>query len=314
MAKINSPILISVYNRPGHLEKCVESLKRNALSKNSDLFVVSDAAFSERDEPLVTSVRQYIQKINGFQDVIPILRDKNMGGHLSVASAINQILTQFGKLIFLEDDNIVSENFLSFLNDCLDFYKDDDSIFSISAYNYLIKIPASYKYNIYKWQGFSAWGVGLWWNRWNLVDWNLTGFVDLIKNKNQKRRLDNIAEHLYWQLLDDVQNNKISGDAAISYYMIRNNIYSIFPVVSKVRNTGHDGSGEHCGDDELYDKQVIDTALNYQLIKSLEPDERINRVLWKHFRTPLKFKITKTISRLLPHQTRNWIKKKLKTY
>jgi hypothetical protein len=310
MSKSYSPVLISVYNRLDHLKTCIDSLRRNPISSETDLYVVSDAASKASDELKIRSVREYIGHVQGFKNVSAINRERNWGSFLSVKNSIDDVIGKYGKIIFLEDDNIVSPNFLNFLNDGLDFYQDDISIFSISAYNFPIEIPKTYKNYIYKWQGFNAWGVGFWESRWKLVDWNLPGIKELRK---ARRRLDQVAEHLYWLLLDDIEQNKVTIDAIVSYYIINKKLYSIFPLSSKVRNTGHEGSGEHCGVDEQYSQQAIDSGAEYQLIKSIEPDERINRLLWKNYHTPLKTKLSTIISGFLPPPTKKWIKRKFLT-
>jgi len=39
-----APIVVTVYDRPIHFIKCIEALQMNAEAKESDLFIVSDAA------------------------------------------------------------------------------------------------------------------------------------------------------------------------------------------------------------------------------------------------------------------------------
>ncbi|WP_179830353.1 hypothetical protein [Spirosoma fluviale] len=57
MDKVLSPILLFTYNRLGTLKQTVSSLQKNQLSSQSDLFVFSDAAKSEKDIDSVGEVR-----------------------------------------------------------------------------------------------------------------------------------------------------------------------------------------------------------------------------------------------------------------
>ena len=86
-----APILISVYDRQCHLEKCIESLKLNSLSDQTEVYIVSDAAHSKKYEPDIELIRKYISTITGFKNVIPINREKNLGSFLSINSAIEEI-------------------------------------------------------------------------------------------------------------------------------------------------------------------------------------------------------------------------------
>ena len=54
------------------------------------------------------------------------------------------------------------------------------------------------------------------------------------------------------------------GDTCTVTYSILNNLYSVFPSMSKVRNWGNDGSGINCeAIDVSYIHQPIDTATTF---------------------------------------------------
>ena len=44
MNKNLAPIVLFCYNRPKHLQKTIDHLKKNHLAKQSDLFIFSDEA------------------------------------------------------------------------------------------------------------------------------------------------------------------------------------------------------------------------------------------------------------------------------
>lgn len=307
-----APILVSVYTRKDHLARCIDSLKKNPLSIESLLYVVSDAAASPADVQKVESVREYIDCITDFSQVRPILRPTNLGS-FSINDAVSQLLATHDRLILLEDDNIVSPNFLAYMNDALEFYEDDPSVFSISGYNYPVRIPKSYPYAVYKWQGFSGWGVGYWRKRYETIDWSYPSLAEIAKGEPLRIGLDQIAEHICRQMTYDITNDKRTGDTILTCLMYKRGLYSIFPVISKVRNTGHDGTGEHGGITDRYLRQPIDPGLTYQFVSDLQPDEKINRVLRRHFRTPLSAKAIMTISRFVPARQRTWIKQQLRS-
>lgn len=58
---MRAPIALFVYNRLAHTHQTVEALQKNALSKDSDLIIYSDASKSEVQVETVQEVRQYIQ-------------------------------------------------------------------------------------------------------------------------------------------------------------------------------------------------------------------------------------------------------------
>jgi GT2 family glycosyltransferase len=55
-----APVLVSVYNRLDHLKRCIESLSKNEICKETELIVVSDAAKTKADVPIISEIREYI--------------------------------------------------------------------------------------------------------------------------------------------------------------------------------------------------------------------------------------------------------------
>lgn len=309
MATNFAPIVVSVYDRVEHLRQCIKSLKQNPLSQHSDLFIVSDAPYTKSHEGRIGKVREFIDQIEGFHRVIPVIRERNLGSFLSVKGAIDEVIDNYGKLIFLEDDNVVAPNFLNFLNDGLIFYQNDSTVFSISGFNFPVTIPVSYQHDVYRWQGFTAWGVGLWADRWQSITWGYAGYNEM--TDHSRRELDRIGEHLNRYISYDITHKRMIIDTIISYYLFTHHRYSIFPVLSKVRNTGHDGTGEHGGITDRYVQQQIDPGLPYRFVRDIQANEQINRVLRRHFRTPMKVKVMMTLSRFIPERQKTWLKARL---
>lgn len=119
-----APIVVSVYDRLEHLRRCVESLQMNKLATESVLYVVSDAAYKEEHIKKINEVREFISSIKGFKEVKPVFREKNLGAHLSLSLMLKEVLQNYDSFIFLEDDIVVSNDFLQYLNDGLVYYRE----------------------------------------------------------------------------------------------------------------------------------------------------------------------------------------------
>jgi len=99
-------------------------------------------------------------------------------------------------------------------------------------------------------------------------------------------------------LLLSLMTKEIHGDVFLSMFLIKNNMYSVFPIVSKVRNMGHDGSGLHCKVTNEYSNQIIDDGNSNSLFPDyILPDASIERVLRKHFNIFSKRKFNKFVFR-----------------
>ena len=106
---ILSPILLFVYNRPAHTRRCIESLSRNSLAVESELFIYADGAKDQTVADEVEEVRQYIRSVKGFKKVTFIERNENWGLAKNIIDGVSTQVKKYGKVIVLEDDLVVTE-------------------------------------------------------------------------------------------------------------------------------------------------------------------------------------------------------------
>ena len=152
-----APILLFTYNRLNHTKHCIESLQKNALAIESELFIYSDAAKTEDQEQAVKDVRLYLQSITDFKKITIIERNKNWGLASNIIDGVTTQVKMYGKVIVLEDDLIVAPHFLDFMNDALELYKDEPKVGHIQACDFT-KDPSLPDTFLIKWTGSWGWG------------------------------------------------------------------------------------------------------------------------------------------------------------
>ncbi|MFV9972448.1 MAG: hypothetical protein AB8V06_06085 [Francisella endosymbiont of Hyalomma asiaticum] len=123
-----------------HTQQTIEALQKNKLAIDSELFIYSDAPKNENALEKVQVVRNYIKTIKGFRKVTIIKREKNWWLSDSIIDGVTKIVNQYGKIIVLEDDIVTSLYFLKFMNDALEFYKNEEKVWHINGWNYPIEI------------------------------------------------------------------------------------------------------------------------------------------------------------------------------
>ena len=139
MEKI-APIVIFTYLRLNLLKKCLKSIKKNTLASKSKLFIFSDGPKNKFEVKKVKKVREFLKSIKGFKAVKVIKRKKNFGLSKNIVTGVTNIIKKEKKIIVLEDDIIVSKNFLNFLNECLSKYNSNKKVWHISAWNYNLNL------------------------------------------------------------------------------------------------------------------------------------------------------------------------------
>src|SRR5690554_5504915 len=129
-----APVVLFTYNRPYHTRQTIESLKKNELAKDSQLFIFSDGAKDEEDSEVVANLRVYLKQINGFKSVEIIERENNYGLKKSIIDGVTSIINEYGKIIVLEDDVVTSPVFLTYMNAALDYFQNNLKVWHISAW------------------------------------------------------------------------------------------------------------------------------------------------------------------------------------
>lgn len=289
---ILAPIGISVYTRINHFKQCIEALQKNILAEKSVLFVYSDAASNKEDEDLVKEVREFAHSIKVFKKINVIERDKNYGSTKNAPFAHREITEKFKKSIFLEDDIVTAPGFLTFMNEALEFYKDNDRILSITGYSPPINLPNEYDNDIFILPRYSGWGTGVW-KSLMAEPLNIIDKKEFIKIKNKKKVFTVGGEDVLSMIEAEINGELNAGDVRVMYYQALNDKYTLYPKKSLTQNIGHDGSGVHCGINNRFNVEMWDKVDKFEFIKGIRPDERIIKANRKFRRIGVKGKFVK---------------------
>ena len=285
-----APILVTVYNREKHFKKCIESLKKCDLASKSHLFVAIDAPYRDLDIADNERIVKYSKNITGFKEVTLFIRPEDFGTNKNGDQARDEIFNNYDRLIMSEDDNVFSTQFLFTINKCLEIYNNRSDIFSVSGWNMPFSMPKKYKNEIYIWQGFSAWGVGIWRDKWKQMNYSLDKVQYWLYNKQHIRKINKVSQHYYYALLDMKNKNSIHGDGFICNYLVEHEMYSVYPIKTLTRNIGQDGTGNSKFLHTKVKNQKINNDLIHKLPFDIEPDKDINNRLWWYFSNVNRFK------------------------
>jgi hypothetical protein len=266
-----APIVLFVYNRPWHTKQTVEALQKNELAKESELFIYSDEAKNEDTRKNVDEVREYIDTIDGFKKVTIIKREKNWGLANSIIDGATKIVNEYGKIIVLEDDLVTSPYFLKFMNEALEFYKDEREIWHVSGWNYPINNNDTE--DTFLWRVMNCWGWATWADRWKYYEKNVDKIINEFSNDDIKRfNLDGAED--FWSQVTANKENKINTWAIFWYATIfKQNGLCLNPTKTFVENIGHDGSGVHCGDKKAY-LDMLNLKHNFHLTSNLKESKQ----------------------------------------
>lgn len=158
-----APVALFVYNRLANTKKTIEHLQRNFLANETDLFIFSDGGKDAKSWKEVNQVRQLIQKVTGFKSVTIVEREKNFYLERNIMEGIAEIFQQYDKIIVVEDDILTSPFFLTYMNEALDHYQNEQKVMHIAGYT---NVDALEEGDTYYTRMMFGWGWATWRNRW----------------------------------------------------------------------------------------------------------------------------------------------------
>lgn len=238
-----APIILFAHKRLITLKRVINSLKKNNLSKHSEIYIFSDGFKSTEDKKKVLKVRNFLKKLSGFKKVILVFRNYNLGLEKNMIDGISTILKKKKSGIIVEDDIIVSPNFLYFMNLCLNKYKNKKKIWHINGWNYQIKELSNGE--VFYWRGMHCWGWATWHDRWLHFKKNPEQLIKIFDKKNIKR-FNYDGCYNFWNQVLRNYHLKINTWAIFWYATIfLNKGLCVSPEESFTLNIGNDSSATH---------------------------------------------------------------------
>jgi len=259
-----APVLLFVYNRPEHVRQAILSLQQNVLSKESELFIYSDAPKDETSREAVNETRRFIRTINGFKQITIIERNENWGLARNIIDGVTTQVNRYGKVIVLEDDLVVAPYFLQFMNDALEVYKDVTEVGHIQACDFTQapNLPDTF---LIKWTG--SWGWATWSRAWKHFNPDGKTLLQELERKKLTYEFDFNGKYGYTRMLrrqTEGKNNSWAIRWNASLFL--QGILSLNVGKSLVQNNGFDGSGTNCGGGKLYASSLYMKELPVVLI------------------------------------------------
>jgi hypothetical protein len=258
-----------VYNRPEHTRKTLETLEKNDLAHESELFIYADGpkdGLSEEGRDRIRRTRDVLREKQWCGAVHIIEQTLNKGLARSVIDGVTDVVDRFGKVIVLEDDLHLSRNFLSYMNDALNRFEDDQRVMQISGY--LPPVALEIDTDAFFLPYINSWGWGTWKRVWNDFDESAGGIRILEKDKSLRYAFDLEGSYPYYKMLRS-QVGKNIDSWAIRFYLsvfLKKGL-ALYPRKSLVRNIGMDGTGVHCKID--IDQEDIDDDFSVNTFDSV---------------------------------------------
>ncbi len=306
-----APVLITAFNRDFHFCETLDALSKNKDSKYTNLYISIDGWKNEEDKKKQEKIIQFAENYsNKFLSLNIDRKSKNLGLSRNITESITSIINKYEKIIVLEDDIVVSEAFLKFMNDSLEHYKNEEKIWHISAYN---AINDKEKLNeVFLWRLMNCWGWATWKNKWSHYEKNSKNLIENF-NKEQIDEFNLRATNIFWDQVVDNYEGTIDTWAIFWYATIfQNSGLCVNPWFSYVKNIGFDGTGTHY-------KKKTNINFNQELNHSgifvskdiLEEDKEALSIMMHHYKKQdrsIKSFFTRFLNKKLKKKIKNLLR------
>lgn len=193
----NTPILLVVFKRVDTTLQVFDAIRK---IKPKKLFVAADgfrdSVSGERE--LCEEVKSIVRKVDWDCEVQYLFQENNLGSALNVTKAISWVFEIVDKCIILEDDTLPNSSFWYFMEEMLNKYENETSVFQInglSPYVGLDYVQDSYTFSRCL---YHCWGWATWKNRWEKFDFSMIEFDSFIKKNEMKNIIKNpVLRYLY---------------------------------------------------------------------------------------------------------------------
>ena len=265
---VTAPVALFAYIRPVHLSSTVESLRANPEAAHTALTVFCDAPKRSEHAAGVEAVRAYARTIEGFASLEIVERPTNLGLAASIIDGVTRLTATQGRVIVVEDDLLLSRNFLRYMNDGLDTYANDDRVASIHGYCYPVAEPLPETFFL---RGADCWGWATWQRAWTQFRPDGRTLLAELESRRLTRAFDLDGQYGFTRMLRGQiagRNDSWAVRWHASCYLA--DLLTLYPGRSLVHNIGNDASGTHSRATEEFAQSLATTAVHVQRQPTVE--------------------------------------------
>lgn len=309
-----APIIVFAYKRPFELGRMLCSLSADPLASESEITLFCDGPkpdASPRDIASIREVQKLAISVKGFAKINVISAEQNLGLARSVIEGVTKVVSQYEKVIVIEDDAVVSPHFLKFMNDALALHAENKDVYSIGSWNYYLDPKKVMDNYFIRYPDSLAWGT--WRRSWDLFEKDGATLLAQLKAHELTDRLDADGEVSYFT---DMLKAQVAGK--IDSWAIRWTVNCIlqgkmnfFPRVSVALNKGLGVDATHeKGDADLYKDVVLSmepiTVKEQPVIENEVAIESWTRFVQLHFEGGSDTSLKTKVWRALPSGVTQW--------
>lgn len=249
-----TPVALFAFKRPEHTAKTLEALAKNPELAGLPLFIFCDGGRRDDERAAVEATRAVARAFD-HPDKTVLERAQNAGLAASIIEGVSRLCRDYGRVIVMEDDLVVSEGFLAFMLRALERYENAGQVMQVSGHAFPVEgfketDPVLFLPFI------SSWGWATWDRAWSGFDPDAQGWQALLHDSWLSRRFDIDGAYPYSAMLASQMEGRVDSWAIRwNWSVFRKNGCVVYPSISLVTNIGFDGTGTHRSSNARFEAQ-----------------------------------------------------------
>lgn len=305
----HSPLVLIAFNRPELLAKQVSIIKK---SYNGKIYAIIDGP--RNNVPGETEkngrVREIIEDLKENYLVEENVSSTNLGCYSRIKSGLDWVFKKTEQAIILEDDCHPSPAFFDYATKLLDWYRDDERIYSICGSNFQPSMSTErdpYFLSRYP----LIWGWATWARAWENYVSDPDDWVKFQRSKKFGHLFSSFRERMYWRYIFGRTYTGNIGTWDYQWVLTSwiNNGLAIHPRVNLITNVGDTPDSTHVNSSPLLHLSCGDLCVGKAALK--DPVLNIRYDNWIEdnvFSKSLSVRIKWILSKLIPANLSGYVK------
>lgn len=258
-----TPVAVFTYNRPAHTQRALAALAACRRANECVFYLYSDGAKNESALAEVNATRRVLREWAEVKGAQVIERPSNFGLAKSVVTGVSELCERYGRVVVIEDDLIVSPDFLSYMIDALDKYETTEQVMQVGGFT--LAPPEKLDVDAFFLPVTTTWGWATWGRAWQHFSWKPADYELAMLDLTWNNLFNLNGTWAFSGMLEDRLSGKNDSWGILWWYAVsRCRGLVLYPAQSMVWNGGFDGTGIHCGDGDFLQQG---DAANYQQAK-----------------------------------------------
>lgn len=245
-----TPVAIFTYNRAEHTERALNALCRARRIEDCEFYFYSDGPRTEAALAGVEATREVLRRWAPRLSATVVERPSNLGLAKSIFTGVSDLCDRYGRVVVVEDDLVVSPDFLHFMITSLDRYENEPNVMQIGGLT--LSPPPDLKADAFMLPVTTTWGWATWRRAWQHFAWVPEDLEEARRDKAWRQLFDLNETCTFSAMLEERFAGHNDSWGILWWYAVsRRRGLTLYPRRSLVWNGGFDGSGVHCGDDDF---------------------------------------------------------------